>query len=97
MKKLLTLATTLVLSVSANAFDVETKYQQACMACHAVGVAGAPKAFDEAAWAPKLALGMDTLVASVTNGKGIMPPKGLCMDCTPDQYKALITYMSKAK
>ncbi|MFT6153875.1 MAG: cytochrome c5 [Crocinitomicaceae bacterium] len=97
MKKLLALAAALVISVSANAFNVETKYQQACMACHAVGVAGAPKAFDEAAWAPKLALGMGTLVASVTNGKGIMPPMGLCMDCTPDQFKSLITYMSKAK
>jgi len=97
MKKLLTLASALVLSVSANAFDVEAKYNQACMACHAAGVAGAPKAFDAAAWAPRLATGMDALVASVSNGKGAMPPKGLCMDCTADQFKALIQYMSKAK
>jgi len=40
---------------------------------------------------------MDALVASVNNGKGAMPPKGLCMDCTADQFKALIQYMSKAK
>jgi len=97
MKKVLGLAAALVLSVSAQAFDVEAKYNQACMACHAVGVAGAPKAFDAAAWAPRLATGMDALVTSVTQGKGAMPPKGLCMDCSADQYKALIKYMSKAK
>jgi cytochrome c5 len=62
-----------------------------------MGVAGAPKAFDAAAWAPRLATGMDALVASVTNGKNAMPPRGLCMDCTADQYKLLINYMSTPK
>jgi cytochrome c5 len=97
MKNCLILATALLLSVSVHAFDVEVKYKQSCMACHAVGVAGAPKAFNADAWAPRLATGMDTLVSSVIKGKGIMPPKGLCMDCSADQFKSLITYMSKAK
>ena len=97
MKKVLGLTAALILSASAQAFDVEAKYNQACAACHAVGVANAPKAFDSAAWAPRLATGMDTLVASVNQGKGAMPPKGLCMDCSTDQFKALIKYMSKAK
>ena len=85
------------LSVNVQAFEVEGKYKQACAACHAMGVAGAPKAFDAAAWKPRLDKGMDTLVASVTNGMGAMPPRGLCMDCTADQYKALINHMSAAK
>lgn len=97
MKKILGLTTALLVSVSANSFDVVAKYNQSCAACHSAGVAGAPKAFDTAAWAPRMALGLDTLVGSVTNGKGIMPPKGLCMDCSADDYKALIQYMSKAK
>lgn len=97
MKTVLGFAAALLFSVSASAFDAEAKYKQSCMACHAMGVAGAPKAFDSAAWAPKLAIGMDALVTSVTNGKGAMPPKGLCMDCSADQFKALITFMSKAK
>ena len=59
-----------------------------------MAVAGAPKAFDAAAWEPRLATGMDALIQSVTNGKNAMPPRGLCMDCTPEQYKALIEYMS---
>jgi cytochrome c5 len=97
MKKLLGLAALLTLCASANAFDVKAKYNASCMACHAFGAAGAPITHSESAWKPRLDLGMDTLVASVTNGKGSMPPKGLCMDCTADQYKQLIEFMSKAK
>lgn len=98
MKKIALLAALVAAtSFNANAFDVDAKYQQTCGICHNMGIAGAPKAFDAAAWAPRLATGMDSLVASVTNGKNAMPPKGLCNDCTPDQYKTLITHMSKSK
>ncbi len=97
MKKALVLVTTLVTAVYAHSFDVDAKYKQSCAACHSSGVAGAPKAFDEAAWKPRLATGMDALVETVVKGKGAMPPKGLCNDCTPDQYKALINHMAKAQ
>jgi cytochrome c5 len=98
MKKIALLATIVAAtSFNANAFDIEAKYSQTCSICHSVGIAGAPKAFDKAAWEPRLALGMDALVASVKNGKNAMPPKGLCNDCTDDQYKALITHMATSK
>lgn len=90
-------AATVMLSTTVHAFDTATKYKQSCSACHAAGVAGAPKAFDKAAWKPRLALGMDKLVESVTKGKNAMPPRGLCMDCTADQYKLLINYMAAPK
>lgn len=101
MKKLAIFAA-VTATLSANvqtvhAFDVEAKYAQTCAACHSMGVAGAPKSFDKEAWAPRLATGMDTLINSVTNGKNAMPPRGLCMDCTAEQYQALITYMSTPK
>jgi cytochrome c5 len=51
-------------------------YAQACAVCHVAGVAGAPKLGDKAAWAPRLAQGIDGLTASVIKGKGAMPPKG---------------------
>jgi cytochrome c5 len=38
--------------------------------------------------------GMDALVASVNTGLNAMPPKGMCFDCTDDDYKALIEYMA---
>ena len=54
----------------------EALYKQACLACHAAGVAGAPRVGDKAAWAPRLAQGMPVLVQSAIRGKGAMPPKG---------------------
>lgn len=99
MKKLAVMAAAAVLAMSANvnAFNVDSKYKQACAACHGMGVAGAPKAFDAAAWKARLDTGMDKMVAAVTNGKGAMPPKGLCNSCTADQFKDLINYMAAPK
>ncbi len=54
----------------------ESIYQKACMACHAAGVAGAPKYGDAGAWAARLGSGVDALTAAVINGKGAMPARG---------------------
>lgn len=51
-------------------------YDQVCAACHAAGVAGAPKFGDKAAWAPRLKEGMDVVHNFALKGKGVMPPKG---------------------
>lgn len=51
-------------------------YEAHCSACHAAGVAGAPKAGDKAAWEKRLAQGYGALVANATKGIGAMPPKG---------------------
>jgi cytochrome c5 len=50
----------------------EQVYMAQCTACHATGAAGAPKTGDEAAWAPRLKTGYDTLLTSVLKGKGAM-------------------------
>jgi cytochrome c5 len=71
------------------------KYAKSCQVCHANGAANAPKTGDAAAWEPRLAKGMDALVQSVANGLNAMPPKGMCFDCSDDDYKALIEYMAK--
>ena len=98
MKKMIVMAAVAIgLSANVNAFDVATKYQQSCGICHAAAVANAPKSFDKAAWEPRLAKGMDTLVASIHKGLNAMPPRGLCMDCTDEQYKQLINYMATPK
>ncbi|WP_221793507.1 c-type cytochrome [Oceanobacter mangrovi] len=103
MTKLLSLiaaASAIVLSANVQAFDAEAKFNTACVACHAPQTAaalGAPAAHDAAAWKPRLEKGIDTLVNHVTNGFNAMPPRGLCMDCTAEQYKALITFMSTPK
>jgi cytochrome c5 len=71
----------------------EAVYNGPCKTCHEAGVAGAPKLGDKAAWAPRIATGMDALMASATNGKNAMPPKGTCMDCTDAELKAAVEYM----
>ncbi|MDZ4100824.1 MAG: c-type cytochrome [Hydrogenophaga sp.] len=51
-------------------------YAAQCVACHAAGVAGAPKFGDVAAWAPRIATGYDALLTSVLKGKGAMGAQG---------------------
>ncbi len=76
---------------------VVDRYNKACAVCHNAGVANAPKLGDATAWQPRLAKGMETLVASVRNGLGVMPPKGMCMDCSDADYQALIEYLVAGK
>jgi cytochrome c5 len=70
----------------------EAVYKQVCVACHAAGVAGAPKVGDKAAWAPRIAQGLPALVTSAIKGKNAMPPKG--GSAAPDaDIKAAVEYM----
>ena len=71
---------------------VPALYTQFCQTCHAAGLANAPKLGDKAAWAPRLALGIDGLTASAIKGKGAMPPKG-GSTATEAELKAVVTYM----
>ena len=95
-------AVVLAMGVTALAGSVQAepnmeKYNKSCVVCHDQGVAGAPKTGDAAAWAPRLEKGMDALMASVKNGLNAMPPMGMCMDCTDEEYMELIKYMSAAE
>lgn len=75
--------------------DAPALYGQICAVCHVAGVAGAPKFGDKAAWAPRLALGVDGLTASVIKGKGAMPPRGGSAGSDAD-IKAAVAYMVDA-
>jgi len=70
-------------------------YDTNCMACHAAGVAGAPKFGDKAVWAPRIATGMDALYASAIKGKNAMPAKG-GSGASDDDVKAAVQYMVAA-
>ncbi len=63
-------------STAVAARSGEEVYKAVCTACHAAGVAGAPKSGDKAAWGPRIASGLETLVTSALKGKGAMPPQG---------------------
>jgi cytochrome c5 len=71
---------------------VPALYTQLCQTCHATGVANAPKLGDKAAWAPRLAQGVDGLTASAIKGKNAMPPKG-GSTASDAEIKTVVTYM----
>lgn len=96
MKKTLLALTAVTMLSPVAAFADRTGqevYNTKCTVCHASGAAGAPKFGDVAAWAPRAALGVDALLATAKTGKGAMPPKGLCMDCSDEELKAAIDYL----
>jgi cytochrome c5 len=72
-------------------------YDSACFACHAAGVAGAPKFGDKALWAPRIAQGMDTLYTHSIKGfqgkVGVMPPKGGNLSLPDADVMAAVDYM----
>ena len=75
-------------------------YDTVCFACHAAGVAGAPKFSDKNAWAPRIAQGKDTLYKHALEGffgkNGLMPPKGGRADLPDEDIKAAVDYMAGA-
>ncbi len=76
----------------------EAIYNAVCTACHAAGVAGAPKTGDKAAWAPRIATGDKAMLAVAASGRGAMPPKGGAADLSDDELKAAVDYLvGKAK
>lgn len=75
----------------------EALYKQACQVCHGAGVAGAPKFGDQAAWAPRLKAGMETMYHSAIAGKGAMPPRGGSTASDADIHAAVDFMAAAAK
>jgi cytochrome c5 len=74
----------------------KTVFDTACVACHGTGVAGAPKFGDKAAWAPRIAQGVNVLHTHALQGKGAMPPKGGNPALPDADVKAAVDYMVAA-
>jgi len=83
--------------VAAVAIDGAGVYQSACMACHAAGIAGAPRVGDAGAWAERIAQGNETLYTNAIQGlqgeAGVMPAKGGNMSLSDDEVKAAVDHM----
>jgi cytochrome c5 len=84
-------------AVAAIPKDGKALFEQTCSACHGQGIAGAPKAGDKSAWAPRIAEGKATLYQHALNGfqgsSGVMPPKGGRTDLPDDLVKQAVDYM----
>ena len=89
-------ATAAATAVAGGKPDGAKIYASACGACHAAGVAGAPKFGDKAAWAPRLKQGAAALTASAIKGKGAMPPKGGLASASDADIQAAVDYMLAA-
>ena len=87
-------ATTIVAVKFTNGDEV---YEGACKACHGEGLAGAPKAGDKAAWAPRVAQGKAKLYEHALKGftgtKGTMPAKGGRTDLEDDLIKQAVDHL----
>ena len=68
------------------------RYEKSCKVCHGAGIAGAPK-FKSPDWKVRMKVGINALLASSIKGKGAMPPKGTCMNCSDEELKSAIEYM----
>jgi cytochrome c5 len=72
-------------------------FETVCSSCHGAGLAGAPKAGDKAAWAPRIAQGKATLYQHALGGfngqAGVMPAKGGRTDLPDDLVKQGVDYM----
>ena len=86
---------------SANAAGADkgkTIYDASCAACHATGVAGAPKLGDKSAWGTRIAQGNNVLHDHAIKGfqgkVGVMPAKGGNASLKDDDVKAAVDYMA---
>jgi cytochrome c5 len=78
----------------ATAKTGEEVYSAACVACHAAGVAGAPKLGDQEAWfARSKQQGLAGLVQSVINGKNAMPARAGNPELTDEDIERAVEYM----
>ncbi|MDA9719197.1 c-type cytochrome [Betaproteobacteria bacterium] len=80
-------------NITKVALSGEEVYANRCAACHEAGVLNAPKIGDTAAWAPRISLGLDTLLYSVLNGKGAMASQKGPLN-TDEELKSAVIYLT---
>jgi cytochrome c5 len=86
----------LLVCAGVAAQEGEQVYRKSCALCHDTGVMQTPKLGDKTAWAPLVAKGEAALLATVKTGKGAMPPKAACVQCSDDDFRAAIGFMVNA-
>jgi cytochrome c5 len=76
----------------------ESLVKQTCSICHTVGIGGAPKVGDTAAWKPRIDQGKDALYGHALQGfkgtTGTCPPKGGRWDVPDAVVQQAVDYMA---
>lgn len=84
-----------VAAQTSNITDIgQKRYEETCKMCHATGLAGAPKFGNKEDWAPRIKEGMDTVYQRALHGYKAMPPKGGCSNCSDEEIKKAVDYMT---
>ncbi|MFW3614840.1 c-type cytochrome [Billgrantia antri] len=73
--------------------DGEAVYNQACMACHMTGAAGAPRRGEAGEWEGRIDQDIETLYDHAINGFNAMPPKGGNMGLSDDEVRAAVDFL----
>lgn len=68
-------------------------YARSCALCHETGLGAAPRRGDREAWAERIAGGIDRMTDRTIDGYKDMPPLGHCMECSLEEFEALIRWM----
>lgn len=71
-------------------------YEKTCSACHATGVANAPKWADHAAWKPLIEEGQAVLTAHAWVGVRAMPPRGGDPNLSLEEFARAVAYMARS-
>jgi cytochrome c5 len=86
-------------SAAYNAAAGKALFDTSCSACHKTGMLGAPKLGDKAAWAPRIAQGIEVLVSHADKGfqgkVGTMPAKGGNAKLTTEEIGNAVAYMAE--
>ncbi len=74
----------------------EAIYKSICFACHASGVANAPKFGDAKLWAPLIKEGQAVITAHAWVGIRGMPPRGGNPSLSQQDFAKAVVYMANA-
>jgi cytochrome c5 len=74
----------------------EQVYQEVCLACHASGVAGAPRAGEPGGWAALASEGQAAVTAHGWVGIRGMPPKGGRADLSLEEFARATAWMARS-
>ena len=78
---------------AAGPTDGKGVVEKVCNVCHGAGIAGAPKAGDKVAWAPRISQGKPALYEHAIKGIRMMPAKGGNAALADGEVKAAVDYM----
>jgi cytochrome c5 len=82
---------TQVVTLDARRQDI---YDTNCAVCHGMEGTGAPQSGKLSDWQERSGKGMEAMLNNAMDGFQAMPAMGGCFDCTEEDFRPLITFMT---